>query len=109
MTTTSVEKSESFLSKRRLGIAGVAAFVGCAACCAIPLLAAAGLGGGAASALSSVFRPGSELFAGAAVFVVVLSVMALMNRVRRVPAATSCGTSCAANGSCCDRSQARSS
>jgi mercuric ion transport protein len=102
MTTSSLEKSESLLSKRRLSVAGIAAFIGCAACCAVPLLAAAGIGSGAVSALASVFRPGSELFVGATVFVVVLAVMAISNRLRRGPAA-SCGTSCAADGTCCDR------
>ena len=108
MSTSHMEKSESFLSKRRLGVAGVAAFIGCAACCAVPLLAAAGLGSGATAVLSSVFRPGSELLVGVGVFAVTLSVMALRSRLRRAET-TGCGTSCRVDGSCCDHgAQARS-
>jgi len=97
MTTPSLENSESFLSKRRLGIAGGAALIGCSAACAMPLLAAAGFGGGAVGALASVFRPGSELFVGGAVFLGVLAVMAVRNRIRR-GSVSACGTSCAAQG-----------
>jgi hypothetical protein len=52
--------------KRRLGWAGLAAVVGCGACCAaIPVLSALGLGG-AATALAGWIRPGTELFVGGA-------------------------------------------
>jgi hypothetical protein len=102
MTKSSMETSESLLSKRRLGVAGIAAVLGCVACCAVPLLAAAGLGGSAVGAIASVLRPGSELFVGAAVFAAVLVVMAIANRARR-GAAFACGASCAADGTCSNR------
>ena len=102
MSASSQEKLSSGLSKRGLGIAGVAAIVGCAVCCAVPLLAAAGLGGGALAALSSVFRPGSELLVGGTVFVLVLGASWLRNRFRRV-GASGCAPSCSADGSCCNR------
>jgi mercuric ion transport protein len=103
MSTLPVRKSESFLSKRRLGWAGVAAVLGCAACCALPLLAAAGLSGGAAATLSRVFRPGSELLVGGTVFAVALGVMAIRNRMKRT---AGCGPSCRVDGSCCDNGTA---
>jgi mercuric ion transport protein len=94
-------KPESFLTKRRLAVAGIAAFIGCAACCAIPLLAVAGLGGGAAAALSAYLRPGSELIIGIVVFGGALAVMAV--RARLKPGTAGCGPACKADGSCCDR------
>lgn len=102
MSTFSVQKSESILSKRRLSLAGMAAFIGCAACCAVPLLAAAGLGSGAVATLSSVFRPGSELLVGVSVFVVALGAMAIRSGLNRSRAAGR-GSACAADGSCCAR------
>jgi mercuric ion transport protein len=105
VSTSSVQKSEPVLSKRRLGLAGIAAFIGCAACCAVPLLAAAGLGSGAVASLSSVFRPGSELLVGGVVFVVALGVMAVRSRLRRSDA-SGCGPACRVDGTCCDRGTA---
>lgn len=99
MSTSPAPKSESLLSRRRLGWATVAGVLGCAACCALPMLAAAGLGGGAAATLSAVFRPGSELIVGGTVFAVALGVMAIRNRMSR---AAGCGPSCSVDGSCCD-------
>lgn len=103
MTNLPVQKSESFLSKRRLGRAGVAAVLGCAGCCALPLLAAAGLGSGAIATLSSILRPGSELLVGGTVFVVALGVMAIRSRKKR---AAGCGASCRVDGGCCDNGTA---
>lgn len=97
---------ESPLSKRRLGWAGLAAFVGCAACCAIPLLAVAGVGSGAAATLTSLLRPGSELLIGAVVFAVALGVMAVRARLRP---SSGCGPSCKVDGTCCDRGAERQS
>jgi mercuric ion transport protein len=105
VSTSSVQKSEPVLSKRRLGLAGIAAFIGCAACCAVPLLAAAGLGSGAVASLSAVFRPGSELLVGGAVFVAALGVMAVRSRLKR-SAASGCGSACKVDGACCDRGAA---
>ena len=106
MTTPQVHKSESILSKRRIGMAGVAAALGCAACCAIPLFAAAGLGGGVGASFSSVFRPGSELLVGGAVFVVALGAMAARKRAQRNDRA-GCGPSCEVDGSCRPRDTAK--
>lgn len=77
MTTKEVSRSEPLLSKRRLGWAGVAAVIGCATCRALPLLAAAGIGSGAAAAITSFLRPGSELFVGLGVFAAALAIMAI--------------------------------
>ncbi len=93
-----IQKTSSLLSKRRLGLAGLAAILGCAVCCALPFFAAAGLGGGAGAALGRILRPGSELLVGGAVFVLMLAAMALRNRLRR---RASCSTSCDAAGDCC--------
>jgi hypothetical protein len=100
MSTAQVQKSESLLSKRRVGFASVAAFLGCAACCAMPLLAAAGFSSGAVATLSSVVRPGAELFVGGAVFAIALGMMAVRQRVTRK---SDCNTICKSDGSCCDR------
>jgi mercuric ion transport protein len=96
-------KTWSLFSRRRLGLAGLAAILGCAVCCALPFLAAAGLGGGAAAGLGRILRPGSELIVGGVVFAVTLGVMALRRRLKR-PAA--CGPSCRADGGCCDHKHA---
>jgi hypothetical protein len=88
-------KSDRFLSKRRLGWAGLAALLGCAALCALPLLGAAGVGG-AAAALTHFGGRGSELFVGGGVFVVALAVMAVRARSKiRNGAQDSCGGVCA--------------
>lgn len=86
-------------TKRLVGKAGLAAIIGCAACCAIPLVAAAGAGGGLAGTVSSLFRPGTELVVAAVVFVVSLAVLVV--RARRTN--EGCGPSCKTDGSCCDR------
>lgn len=65
----------------------------------MPLLVAAGIGGSAVAALSAVFRPGSELLVGALSFGAVLGYFALRNRLSRK--SSTCGTSCAADASCC--------
>lgn len=102
MNTARSPKTESIVSKRRLYLAGLAAFVACAACCAIPLLVAAGVTGGAAAMLTSVLRPGAELLIGAAVFLGALGVMAIRSKFQQA-AATGCGPVCSADGSCCGR------
>jgi hypothetical protein len=101
MTTSQVQKNESFLSKRRIGWASVAAIIGCAATGALPLLAAAGLGGGAIAALSSVFRAGSEFLVGGTVFFVALGALAARERLK--------GPSCNVDGSRREQGAAKSS
>ncbi len=100
MNISSARKSESVAPKRGLRVAAIASVIGCVACCAVPLLAAAGIGGGAFATVASVFRPGSELTVGAIVFVLVLASAALRYRLRKDASAT-CGTSCATGGGCC--------
>ena len=98
MTTN--EKPASFLSKHSLRWASIVAFLGCAACCAIPLLAATGLGSGAFAMLARVLHPGSELLVGGALFVLTLSVLFVRSRMQRD---TGCGSACKLDGSCCGR------
>lgn len=104
---SSPQTSAPLLTKRRFGLAAVAAFIGCAACCAMPLLAAIGLGSGAVSALSSVFRPGHELLVAGGFFVIALAGAAVWSRMKR-GGASGCGDSCRLDGSCCERGAARS-
>jgi hypothetical protein len=61
------------------------------------LLAAAGFGGGAATALGRVFRPGSELVVGGIVFVAALGAFAVRNRLKR---RASCGSSSCSVAGC---------
>ncbi len=107
MTTPAIPKPQSILSKRRIGLASVAAFIGCAACCAVPFLAAAGLSGGAFGTFASVFRPGAELIVGGTAFVLTLSALAVGNRLKR-KATVGCGSACQRDGACCERETARS-
>ena len=100
MNASQNPKTTSLFSKRRIGLAGLAAILGCAACCALPFLAAAGLGGGAAAGIGRILRPGSELVVGSVVFVATLAVTAIRSRLRRQ---VSCGASCDTAGDCCDR------
>lgn len=100
MRNEPVEVPDSIRSKNRLHWAGLAAFVGCAACCALPLLAASGLGGGISASVAAYMRPGSEILVGAAVFGISLAIMALLARRRQ---GRGCGPACATDGSCCNR------
>lgn len=63
--------------------AGVAAFIGCAVCCTLPLVVLLGAGSGAAATVTAFLSPGSELIVGGAVFVVALTAMMLRKRMRR--------------------------
>lgn len=95
----SVQKPEPFLSKRPVRWAGLAAVIACAACCALPLLLAAGVGSGAT--IMRFLQPGAELIAGGAVFAMAVGVIVIRARAKRRPG---CGPSCQADGGCCDRS-----
>ena len=69
--------------KRRLGWAGLAAVVGCGACCAaVPLLTAVGLGS-AATALAAWIGPGTELAAGTLAGALALGVMTIRERRKK--------------------------
>ena len=95
-------KSQSIFSTRRLHLAGLAALVGCAACCAVPLVAAAGIGGGTLAAFTSLLRPGAELVVGGGTFLAALGVMAFLNPFKRGER-SECGATCKVDGTCCDR------
>jgi len=82
--------------KKALGLAGVAAIGACAACCAVPLLAAAGLGVGIVSAVAVAIRLGVGLIL-AVVGAGVLGVLVLRTRARR---ASACNVACAICGGC---------
>ncbi|MEY2935429.1 MAG: hypothetical protein RL033_6178 [Pseudomonadota bacterium] len=102
MSTFSAKKSRSSLSVRGLRLAGAAAVVGCAACGLAPLLAAAGVGSGAvAAAFAAVFRPGSGLVAGGAVFIGTAGWLGLRHYVRRARS-SGCVASRHAGESSCD-------
>jgi len=103
MNTTTSQKSEPTSTKTQLKWAGLAAFIGCAACCALPMLAVAFAGTGAATTIARFVQPGSELLVGGAVFAVALVVMAIRTRMQRD---AGCGPACKADGACCDRGTA---
>jgi len=80
---TSVGSPEPVLSKRRLAWAGLAALIGCAAACSLPMLAVAIGGGALATAISSVVVPGAEVIVGGVAFAGALGLMAFRARARR--------------------------
>ncbi len=92
-----MSKSSAIITKKSIGLAGLAAFGACAACCAVPLLAAAGIGGGILSSLAGYIRPGADLVLAGLVGVGVLGVMAVRGRDAR---SGGCETSCATDGGC---------
>jgi hypothetical protein len=81
-TIEAATKSESFLSKRRVRWAGLAALFGCSVVCALPMLVAAGIGGGAAAAIARLLRPGAELVVAGVLFSGALGFMALRFRAK---------------------------
>jgi hypothetical protein len=75
-----VEHSVPSPAKRRLRWAGLAALVGCGACCAtLPVLSVLGLGG-ASTAIAGLFGAGTELIVGGAAAALVFAVIALRER-----------------------------
>ena len=106
MVDIAQRRTDSVVSKHSLKWAGIAAFIGCAACCALPLLAAAALSSGTATAITSFMKPGAELIVGTVVFVLVLGVMAFRSRAKTKQG---CGPMCKADGSCCARGARASS
>ncbi len=92
-----MSNTSPLIATKGLGLAGVAALGACAACCALPLLAAAGIGGGALSAVAGYIRPGADLILAGGVGVSVLAVMAFRARARRAEA---CDVACAVDGGC---------
>jgi hypothetical protein len=98
MNESQSPKPDALVTKRHISLAGLAAILGCAACCALPFLAAAGLGSGAAAGVGRIVRPGSELVVGGVVFAATLAFMAIRRRLRRQ---ASCRASCDTAGNCC--------
>lgn len=103
METDNRAPSQSYVTKRSLGWAGIVAFVACAACCALPMLAVAG--GGMAASLAALMSPGTELLAAGVVAAATLGFFA----VRSARRAKTCGTSCAVDAACCDGRSAQTS
>jgi hypothetical protein len=84
-------KPERILWKRRLAWAGTAAFLGCVACCAVPLLAVVG-GTGLLASIAEYVRPGSVLVVGGVAFVGALGWGAVSSwRQRKRAASCGCG------------------
>jgi mercuric ion transport protein len=83
-------KSDGIFSTRRLGLAGLAGIAACAACCSVPLLVAAGVGGGALTGLAAYVQPGAELVVGLGAAGLVLGMAAVRSRRR----SAGCGDAC---------------
>jgi hypothetical protein len=83
MHTGKRSKITRVFTVRNLGWAGLAAMFGCAACCAIPLLAVAGVGGGVTATAAALLWPGAEIALGGLAFGSVLLVGALRGRAGR--------------------------
>ncbi|MBL8912509.1 MAG: hypothetical protein JNM17_17585 [Archangium sp.] len=83
----------------KLKLAGLAAALGCVACCTLPLLGVAGLTSGAGAGLSGVFAPGNEFAVAAAFFSLTLLGLTVWSRFRP---RSGCGDSCKRDGTCCD-------
>jgi len=74
---------------------GLAALIGCAACCALPMLGLLGLGGGAAASAAGLLGARWELVLGAGGFGVALSLMMIRARMRaRASAGDACSDAC---------------
>jgi mercuric ion transport protein len=93
-SNSSAVKPDGIFTKQRVGLAGVAAVAACAACCSIPMLVAAGIGGGALTTIASYLAPGAELVAGGVVAAAVVGVAAVRSRRR----ASGCGEVCTVPG-----------
>lgn len=92
-----MSNTSPLVTKKGFGLAGLAAFGACAACCAVPLLAAAGIGGGGLAAIAGYIRPGADLVLAVGAGVGVLAVMAFRARSRR---AAACDVACEVGGGC---------
>lgn len=92
-----MSNTSPLITKKSLGLAGIAAFGACAVCCALPLLAAAGIGGGVLSVVAGYIRPGADLVLAGGVGIGVLAVTAFRARARR---GSACGEACAVDGDC---------
>lgn len=93
----SVAKSHHIFSIRRLGLAGLTGAAACAACCSVPLLAAAGVGGGALTTLAAHMLPGAEFVVGLGAAGIVLGLAALRRR-RAAACADACSVPVSGRG-----------
>ncbi len=100
-TQDAAPKPEPLVTKRSLGWAGAAAFLACAACCALPMLALAS--GGVLGSLAAFLGQGGELIAALTAGGATL----LYFGVRAARRAKTCETSCAVDASCCGESPER--
>jgi hypothetical protein len=82
------------VTKLRLGIAGIAAALGCVACCALPIVAA-GLGGTVGTTVGGVMGPGAEVVTGIVAFGASLAAMVgveVWRKRRAMKSNCGCGT-----------------
>jgi hypothetical protein len=96
-----MQKSEPLVTKSSLGWAGAAAFLACAACCALPMLALAS--GGVLASISAFLSPGAELVAALVAGGATVAFFAVRSAVR-----SRCETTCSADASCCAPESRRS-
>lgn len=89
--------SSPLVSKKSLALSALAAVGACAACCAVPVLVAVGVGGALTSAFAAFMRPGIDLALAAVAVLTVAGFTAFRARARRV---TACATACEVGGGC---------
>ena len=90
MSFNSRAKASSSAPKRAFAWAALATVGACAACCTLPLLVVAGVGGGALAAVVAFIRPGVDLVIGASVGLAVYGLLVLRARSQR-PSGPGCG------------------
>lgn len=87
-------------STTRNSFVRIAIFLGCAVCCALPMLAALGLGGIATAAIGSVTSESMAIVIGILV-AVAASMIAISRIAKRRARAESCDIECKSDQSCC--------
>ncbi len=87
-------------STTRNAFAGIAIILGCAVCCALPLLATVGLGGIATAAIGWVTSNLVAIVLGILAAVAALTV-AIRGVAKRRARAASCAIECKTDQSCC--------
>lgn len=90
MTANQLEKSAQSSFIQPFGWAALATVSACAACCAVPLLAAAGVGGALLTSLAAFVRPGVDVVVAAAVGITVLVVASWRKRSQAKQAVRDC-------------------
>ncbi len=87
-------------STNRNVLAGIAIFLGCAVCCALPILATVGLGGIATVAVGWA-RSNSTMIALGILASVAVLMIAIRGIAKRRTTAASCNIECKTDQSCC--------